>query len=234
MLRALVDAFEAGTFVTEANIQRYQRILGDAPDDITRQQVEKLLMEERTRLMAGRAAMWHRHLAIFADLVDEAIAATGADMGNIQVADPASGLLHIVGQHGFDVPFLSFFATVRSGSGSACGAAMQQGRRIVVADVEQSPIFAGDESGRVLRAAGVRTVQSTPVLSRAGNRLGMISTHWHSGSVPSDEQQRRLDRMVPTVAAAIEAAVAPAYDPSASGDMSAIEPGGIPQTRLSP
>jgi len=209
MSRLLAAAFDSGKFVTEANIRRYECILVEARDEVTRVRVKRLLAEERAKLSAGQVASWYSPLAIFVEFVDEAIAVTGADMGNIQVADPATRALHIVANRGFDLPFLTFFAVVRNDSDSACGAALTHAERIIVPDVDQSPIFAGKRTGDVLRAAGVRAVQSTPVLSRAGSLIGMISTHWRSVTVPSDHQLRGLDPMIPRVAAAVDAATAP-------------------------
>jgi len=208
MLRALVEAFEAGRFVAEANIQRYRRILADAPGEIIRGQVETLLNEEQARLAAGQVAQWNAQLAIFAELLDEAVAVTGADLGNLQVVDPATGALRIVANRGFDVSFLNFFAVVRNDGDSACGAALKHAGCVMVPDVDQSPIFAGKPSGQVLRAAGIRAVQSTPILGRTDSLIGMISTHWYAACMPSDYQQKRLDLMIPSVAAAIEAVLA--------------------------
>jgi hypothetical protein len=209
MAQSLADAFDSGRFVTEANIRRCECRLADARDEAMRGQVTGLLAEERAKLATGRVALWYSRLAIFAEFVDEATAVTGAGMGNIQVVGPATGASHIVANRGFDLPFLNFFAVVRNDCDSACGAALKRAERIIVPDIDQSPIFAGKLSGEVLRAAGVRAVQSTPVFGRAGSLLGMISSHWRSLAAPSDDQLRRLDLMIPRVVTAIGIAIAP-------------------------
>src|ERR1041385_2132894 len=127
-----------------------------------------------------------------ADIVETAITITGADKGNVQLLDSASGVLTIAAQRGFDEPFLKFFADVRNDA-SACGAAMQSRDRVIVEDVTQSQIFAGQASLNVLLDAGVRAVQSTPLLSSAGNLLGMISTHFRIPHRPSERELRLID-----------------------------------------
>jgi hypothetical protein len=50
-----------------------------------------------------------------AGILDAAINLTGADKGNIQLPDAASGSLVIAAQRGFEEPFLNIFANVRAG-----------------------------------------------------------------------------------------------------------------------
>jgi PAS domain S-box-containing protein len=126
-------------------------------------------------------------------ILNAAIDFTHADKGNIQLYDAKSGALTIAVQRGFDKPFLNFFATVRDDDAAACGAALRSNDRIIVEDVMQSEIFSGSEAREALLAAGVRAVQSTPLLSSAGNVLGMISTHHVRPFQPDDRQLRLLD-----------------------------------------
>jgi hypothetical protein len=67
------------------------------------------------------------------------------------------GTLRIVTSNGSDAPFLNFFKVVDGNhSNSSCGTALKQDRRITAGDIGQSSLFAGTESGEVLRAARVR------------------------------------------------------------------------------
>ena len=45
--------------------------------------------------------------------------------------------------------------------------------------------MAGSEDLETYRQTGIRAVQSTPLVSRAGRLLGMISTHWRNPHQPS-------------------------------------------------
>ena len=99
------------------------------------------------------------------DILDAAIAITGAQMGNIQLLE--GDHLRIAAQRGFDRPFLEFFAWV-PGEQAACGTALQRGERVIVDDVLNSPIFVGTSALDVMVAAGAHAVQSTPLVSRSG------------------------------------------------------------------
>jgi signal transduction histidine kinase/CheY-like chemotaxis protein len=128
-----------------------------------------------------------------AEILDAAIDLAGADKGNIQLTDPHEGTLRIAVQRGFDDQFLSFFATVRSGETSTCGAALASAERIVVDDVTSSPVFRGDPALDVLLGSGVRAVISTPLTSSTGAVLGMISTHFSEPHRPIDRELSFID-----------------------------------------
>src|SRR5262249_37035151 len=104
----------------------------------------------------------------------------------------ASDSLVIKVHRGFAKPFLDFFSHVRE-ENSACGASMLSGERVVVEDVTRSDLFAGKASLDVLLAAGVRAVQSTPLVSSTGQVPGMISTHFASHTRPSERELRLMD-----------------------------------------
>jgi signal transduction histidine kinase/DNA-binding response OmpR family regulator len=126
-------------------------------------------------------------------LLEAAIAITGANGGNLQLLDRDTGKLEIAVHRGFEQPFLDFFARVHAGEASVCGAAMQSVERVVVEDVTRSELFAGQASLDVLLAAGVRAVQSTPLLSSAGQVLGMVSTHFSRPHRPNERALRFMD-----------------------------------------
>lgn len=147
----------------------------------------KSLQEVSTRLVHGGDAE-----PPLLEIVDAAMAITGADMGNIQLLDPELGALRIVASRGFDRPFLEFFATVDDCQ-AACGLVVQSGARVVIGDVSTSPVFVGKPALEVLLAAGVRAVQSTPLVSRSARLLGVLSTHYRTPQVPPERNLGLLD-----------------------------------------
>jgi hypothetical protein len=98
-----------------------------------------------------------------------------AERGNVQLADPASGELRIVAQHGFGEEFLDHFAVVDDDR-SACGRAARQGAQLVISDVTADPGFAPHR--KIAAASGFRAVQSTPLVDKAGFLVGVVSTHY--------------------------------------------------------
>jgi PAS domain S-box-containing protein len=138
---------------------------------------------------------------LLGEILDAGLEITGADMGNIQLLDGDS--LKIAAQRGFQAPFLEFFDSVHSHEG-ACGTALRSAERVIVEDVEKSSIFADTPALAVMLAAGGRAVQSTPLVSRAGQLVGMFSTHYHQPFRPGDRELRLLDVLARQAADLIE------------------------------
>ncbi|HZU85249.1 MAG TPA: ATP-binding protein [Polyangiaceae bacterium] len=142
---------------------------------------------------------------VLLEVVDAAITIAGADFGNIQLIESASSDLRIVAHRGFPDWWLAFWNTVSADKGS-CGAALERRERVVVEDVEQSPIFVGKPALQMQRRAGVRAVVSTPMLSRTGKPIGMFSTHFRAPHRPDERTLQLLDLLARQAADIIELA----------------------------
>ena len=137
------------------------------------------------------------------DVTDVAVATVGADQGTLQLLEGQS--LRIVAHRGHKEPFLKFFESAETVA-SACREAAKSGERVVVPDVEKSELFARTESLAVLRAAGVRSMQSTPMLSRSGKPMGIVSTYWGKLHCPDERELWLIDLLVRQAADLIEVA----------------------------
>jgi len=140
---------------------------------------------------------------VLTKIVETAIAISGADFGNIQLLDDNSSRLNIVAHYGFPKWWLDFWNEVHKGEG-VCGTALETGKRVIVEDVEQSPIFIGTPALDIQLKAGVHAVQSTPIVSRDGKPLGMFSTHFKNPHRPDDRELQLLDLLANQVADIIE------------------------------
>jgi signal transduction histidine kinase len=129
---------------------------------------------------------------ILIEIVDAAIAISGADFGNIQLLDPETHDLKIVAYRGYPGWWLDFWSTVSKGKGT-CGTALERGERVIVEDVEQSSIFIGTPALDIQLKADIRGIQSTPLVSRSGKTLGMFSTQYKTPHLPDDRTLRLLD-----------------------------------------
>lgn len=136
-------------------------------------------------------------------IVRAAIAISGADFGNIQLLDPATSELKIMAHDGLPKWWVRFWNGVQKGRG-VCGTAMERGERVIVEDVERSPIFIGKPELKIQLKAGVRAVQSTPLISRKGTIVGMFSTHYKTPQRPGDHVLRLLDLLARQAADIIE------------------------------
>ncbi len=112
-------------------------------------------MHELSRKILGEKGLG----PLLQEVMDAAVMIVGAERGTLQLLEGNS--LRIVAHHGHELPFLSFFESAETRA-SACGEAVKRVERVVIPDIEKSPIFAGTHSLEVLRAARVRAIQSTP------------------------------------------------------------------------
>ncbi len=169
------------------------------------QKLSRADLDAMTRLQRlGTLFVRERNLEpILGEIMDAAMAISGADLGSIQLLDPSSSDLRIVAHRGFPKPWVEFWSRVSLGQG-VCGTALEAGERIIVEDVERSPIFAGTQALEVQLQAGVRAVQSTPLVSRSGQPLGIFSTHYRRPSRPDDRSLRLLDLLARQAADIIE------------------------------
>ena len=141
------------------------------------------------------------------DLVlDAALRLQGASLGNVQLYKPGPQVLEITRQQGFKREFLDFFHHVSVEDSCACGRAFRNGSTIISPDVDQDPDFAPYLS--VMRAAGVRACQSTPLITSTGLLVGVVSTHFREpGNISAATMQatQLFARQAAEVLALIEA-----------------------------
>ena len=174
--------------------------LGAAPDDDARVELAALrrLHALGAQLLEGTEAE-----PLLQALVDAAVELLGADFGLVQLHDCRAGLLRIVAQRGFAPEVLERFRVVDAGVG-ACGTTLLEKARVVVADAQTDPLFEAlrDEVVR----AGFRGVQATPLVSRGGDVLGVISTHFRDARLPRDRDLHLLDLLARQGADVVERA----------------------------
>jgi signal transduction histidine kinase/FixJ family two-component response regulator len=162
-----------------------------------RDQVERVITRElndtrRLRDVAARLIGSDGGSALYGEILDAAIEILDGDAGTLQLLDPASQTLTFLATSGFSPEMVAHFSAVEASSGSPCGVALSSGRRSFLRfDDPDAPD--PDGSNRLHLDAGVRCAQSTPLLSRSGRPIGMLSTHWAEPRDLSERELRFLD-----------------------------------------
>ena len=175
--------------------------------DVTKNKQEQLFLkkdlEALTRIheLSGRRLGAEGIEPLLQEIMDAAVAIVGAKFGTLQLLEDDS--LRIISYYGHKQPFLDFFASAEHVA-SACGEAMQRWERIIVEDVETSSLFVGTSSLDVMRKAGVRAVQSTPIVSLTGALLGILTTQWDVPYSPNEHDLWRIDLLARQAADMIE------------------------------
>jgi PAS domain S-box-containing protein len=142
--------------------------------------------------------------SLYRRVLDAAINLMSADMGSLQRVYPEQRELRLLAWRGFHPDSAAFWERVHLDSASTCGAALSVGHRVMVPDVEASDVMAGTGDLDAYRQSGIRAVQSTPLVSRSGRLLGMISTHWREPHQPIEREFRLFDVLARQAADLIE------------------------------
>jgi PAS domain S-box-containing protein len=145
--------------------------------------------------------------ALYEKILDVAKTILRSDVASMQQYFPhlgARGQLKLLGFRGFNADAAKFWTWVRADSSCTCGRALSTRHRVVAPDVEEAVYMAGTSDLASYRGTGIRAVQSTPLLSRRGELVGMISTHWKDVHEPSERDLRLLDILARLAADLIE------------------------------
>jgi PAS domain S-box-containing protein len=142
--------------------------------------------------------------ALYAKILDAAVAIMRSDFASMQMFYPERGELRLLAYRGFSPTAAAFWEWVGPGSRSTCGVAVATGDRSILPDIELSDFMEGSEALEIFRQTGIRAMQSTPLVSRTGRLLGMISTHWPNPHQPSERDLGLLDVLARQAADLIE------------------------------
>ncbi|MDZ8053512.1 MAG: chemotaxis protein CheB [Aulosira sp. ZfuVER01] len=110
------------------------------------------------------------------NVLDRAIAMHRTDMGYIHLFERQTCSLALAVQRGFDAALVDELQTVSITEYSPCIRAVRSGETVIVEDVEVDPLSAPQRA--IAAAAGYRAVQSTPLTTRTGTLVGVLSTHF--------------------------------------------------------
>lgn len=180
---------------------------------------EQALRESETRLLNELAAVKQLQRIstelireqdvqrLYSSLVDAGATLMRSDFATMQMLHPdrgKKGELQLLAFRGFDAEAIKFWDWVRADSGCTCGKALSTGQRAIATDVRTCEFMAGTPDRDALLQAGVQAAQSTPLISRSGRLLGMISTHWRKPHHPAESELQRFDILARLAADLIE------------------------------
>lgn len=154
------------------------------------------------------------HNALYSKIVDAAVAITGSQFGTMQLLCPQGhssgngGKLSLLFSRGLPDEAVTFWEWVSPEAYSSCTKALKSGRREIIPDFEEWDEIADTEDLFAFRRTGIRSAQTTPLLSRDGQLLGMISTHWNEPHTPSERDLRLLDILARQAADLLERTLA--------------------------
>lgn len=144
---------------------------------------------------------------LYQKLVAAAAQIMKSDVCTVQFLHPergSAGELEMLASTGLDARGIEYWKWVRGDSGCTCGEVLRTGRRAIAEDVETCPFMAGTPDRDVLLGGGIRAGQTTPLTTRDGKLVGMISTHWGQPHKPTERELRMLDIIARSAADVVE------------------------------
>jgi PAS domain S-box-containing protein len=137
-------------------------------------------------------------------IVETCVETQGADYGLVWIHDAPTDRLVVQASHGFDAEGRALFRDVPAGPyGGSAGNAWATCKRWMIADTETDPAF--EPYRESARTVGFRAVHSTPIVTRSGALLGVISVHYRAPRAPLQREMQAADVCARHAADAIEA-----------------------------
>jgi PAS domain-containing protein len=185
--------------------------------EITAQKrAEAMLQKIQSQLQADLAGMrrlydLHAKLANETDLtvaleaiLETAITFAATDRGTVQLLLRDRGNLEIVAHCGYAPGdgYIEHFRHVAFDEG--CDAAKKERKRLIIEDTRTFPGLVGTKDGAVVLADGILAAQSTPLITRKGEMVGILSTQYRRPYRPSEPELRMLDLLAWTAADFVE------------------------------
>jgi two-component system CheB/CheR fusion protein len=141
--------------------------------------------------------------ALYNEIMRATVALTHADGGTVQILDSETGELVLIAAQGFSPELIEHFRRLDAASNTSCGQALAKSTRSFM-DFDAPDSEDADGTKRLHREAGYLSAQSTPLLSRSGNVLGMVTTHWCAKHRPAERELRFLDLLLRQAADLLE------------------------------
>src|SRR5689334_15678388 len=136
-------------------------------------------------------------------ILDVAVDSQGARFGLIWIHEPDTGALVARASRGFSEASLLEFDRIMPGSrGGSAGKAFARRSRWVIEDIDADADFAAFRAAA--HAAGFRAIHSTPIVTRGGDLLGVLSVHFPEPHVPRQRDMQMADVCARNVADVIE------------------------------
>jgi signal transduction histidine kinase/DNA-binding response OmpR family regulator len=201
-VRVFVDLFRAKQELALRVEERTEALLASE-----RRLAAELDSFRRLQQVSTRMISEENPQSLYEQLLDAATSIMRSEYASIQMYYPERGLageLRLLGFRGFNANAARFWEWVQPASDSTCGIALRTRERVVVTDVETCEFMAGSDDLKTYLETGIHAVQSTPLLSRGGRLLGMISTHWRAPHQPAEGELRLLDVLARQAADLIE------------------------------
>jgi hypothetical protein len=192
-----VSVYQVAKFGTGRFIRKCIKYNAAGIDITDRKQFEEQLQRYKDRLEYDFGAMNRLHeiasvyvgeaeiQKVFDQIVDTATALARDTMGSLQLLDIKSKSLQLRSARGLSDRWIEYWKIVDQCDG-ICGEAVISKKRISIENIADSPSFRGKPAYEILLKEGISAIQSTPIISRSGELLGVLTTYNYKPGLPDN------------------------------------------------
>ena len=166
-----------------------------------RKRVEELAAPVREGVAADLRAMSSLHAAsnsliaakdmraVLQEILDAAIELHGTDLGDVHLYEPGSRTMRIAISRGFSAEFVAAWELLDPfKSGTPCARALRERSTVTIENVDRE--LEPSPFREKWLAAGICAVQCSPLITRSGELLGILSVHFREARKPDERTQR--------------------------------------------
>jgi PAS domain S-box-containing protein len=170
-------------------------------------------IENRTKDLSGMQRLYDLNIKLaivtdFKESLEEIIAVAcefmNTNRGCIQLVSEEGEKVEMFACKGFDEHdrFIQHF--LHTGNQSDSNSTPINRSRVIIEDVEKSDTLLSGSDREVALSEGIHAIQSTPIYSRNGELLGVLSNHFNKPTRPDDYQLKQIDLLVWTAGVYIQ------------------------------
>ncbi|HET7560387.1 MAG TPA: GAF domain-containing protein, partial [Limnochordia bacterium] len=171
---------------------------------IAAQQARELAAMQQLQEISTRLVQMDNGETLYDEILAAAIAMMDAEKATLQRFAAEDRSLRLIAFKGFDPADTVNWTTIDEHSGTICAAALRAGRRVLVPNAAHAELPADVFDPESMLGCGLRAGQTTPLVSRSGRLLGMLTTYWRRPHEPAERELRLLDVLARQAADFIE------------------------------
>jgi signal transduction histidine kinase len=197
---------EAGLAADLAQLRRAEAALRDTQNQLEAELADSKLLQATSAELIGQDVE-----TLYDKIIEAVVAIMRSDYACMRMA-------HDDGDEGLELKLLAFRgSSSKASSGMArewdCirldlyatyREAFRTANRVIIADVDKSEFLRGTPDLALCRKASLSALQATPLYSRSGAFVGVISTYWRRPHQPAERDLRLLDILARQAADLIE------------------------------
>jgi len=182
---------EAGLAADLAQLRRTEAALRDTQAQLQAELADSKLLQATSAELIGQGVE-----TLYEKIIDAVVAILRSDFACMRMAaaeGDANPELKVLAFRGFSTAGMNKWDCVRVDSVALYREVLRTGARVIIDNIDQSDLLAGTPDLAICQMVGIHAVQCTPLFSRRGAFVGVITTYWRERHRPPERDLRLLD-----------------------------------------